>query len=150
MAKENVKKPPQDREEYIKRLISGNYSTQPVHPPIVDVEPIPAQEQVSEMEADPVPVEQDKRQETPKETKRKRVSHGDYESLFLVENELKARKGTYVSDNFYKKIVKITHITGNNDKLGVSGYIDNVLRQHFETYDEDIKRLIKQGIESLM
>ena len=147
MAKENETKPGKEREDYIKRLIAGDYSTKaPDNPPA-------KREQAQEAmppDDESAPGGQENKREPVKDTKRKRTQQGDYETLFLIKSEIRVRKGTYITDEFYRKIVTIIHITSNNDKIGVSNYINNVLNQHFEAYEEEIKRLLQIGYESIM
>lgn len=66
----------------------------------------------------------------------------DYKKTFIRKCGITARKGRmiYIRPEFHEMIGKITYVIGDN-KLSLSGYIDNVLAHHFETWGNEITRL---------
>lgn len=84
--------------------------------------------------------------ETPKEESRRRKGkEHDYESLFVKESTVTARTGkmVYIRRDFHDTILSVCQVIGNNE-LTLSGYIDNVLANHFDTYGNEITRLYDQ------
>jgi hypothetical protein len=84
--------------------------------------------------------------ETPKEdNRRKRAKEQDYEMLFVKESTTTARAGkmVYIRRDFHDTILSICRVIGNN-QLSLSGYIDNVLVHHFDTYGSEITRLYSE------
>ncbi len=65
-----------------------------------------------------------------------------YKKTFIRQCGITARKGkmVYIRPEFHEMIAKIAYVIGDN-KLTMSGYIDNVLAHHFETYGNEITRL---------
>lgn len=82
---------------------------------------------------------------TKREDSRKKKTKEDYESLFIQETPITGRKEktTYLRSQFYKKIQNII-LCYDNPNLSVFGYIDTVLAHHFETYESDIKDILKR------
>lgn len=88
-------------------------------------------------------IEQPKPPEEPKEeTRRRRTKEQDYETLFVRESEVTARTGkmVYIRKDFHATIQSVCSIIGGN-QVSLSGYIDNVLAHHFDTYGAEITRL---------
>jgi hypothetical protein len=89
--------------------------------------------------------------EPPKEdTRRKRVKEQDYESLFIRESVITARKGNlvYVRTDFHDTLKALCSVLGN-DGITISGYIDNVLAHHIETYGDDMNRIYNEKHKGL-
>lgn len=75
-----------------------------------------------------------------KPTKRKQKQKGnDYISLFMSNSDIKARSGklVYIRPEYHQKVSKITHVIGKND-ITIFSYIDNVLKNHFEEFHDEI------------
>lgn len=142
MAKE--KNTGQNREEYIKNLIAGNYS-KPTPPPTV--EPVPD----DNPKPDPAPVEQEKRQEPSKESPRRKrgISAPDYKESFLQKNEIKTRQCVYISQQVHEVISEIVRVIANKD-ISVGGYIDTVLLQHLEEHKDEINELYRRDRDNLI
>ena len=70
--------------------------------------------------------------------------------LFIREAEMAARSGklVYVRKEYHDRILRIIRVIGK-DKLSLFGYIDHVLTQHFEEYEEVIKKLYKKHYEEV-
>lgn len=81
-------------------------------------------------------------------TKRREATghrQSDYGSLFIRKSEITARKGkmTYIRPDFHDTIQTVCRMIGDND-VTLSGYIDNVLAHHFETFGTEITRLYNE------
>ncbi|MDR0507153.1 MAG: DUF3408 domain-containing protein [Dysgonamonadaceae bacterium] len=79
-----------------------------------------------------------------KPTKRKRGQAIDYESLFLARNELRDRQGLYISRENYEILQTLVRVI-RNERLSVSGLVDNIINQHIELYGEDINRIYDEN-----
>lgn len=87
--------------------------------------------------------------ESPKEEpRRKRSKESDYESVFVRESSVTARTGkmVYIRKDFHDTIQWICKVIGESE-VSLSGYIDNVLKHHFETYENEINRLYDDKIK---
>ncbi|MDR1119724.1 MAG: DUF3408 domain-containing protein [Dysgonamonadaceae bacterium] len=108
-------------------------------------------EQVEEPETETAPPVSTVQEETPREeTKRKRGKSPDYESLFIQEAGITARTGksVYIRKDHHDKIVKIVQVIGKN-QVSLFSYIDNVLKHHFETFQDEITELYNKNNESI-
>lgn len=76
---------------------------------------------------------------------RKNETVSDYLSLFIRQSDSKARFGKHVPirQEYHERIQKIVRIIGN-DEISIFNYIDNVLNQHFEDFQEDIVKLYNE------
>lgn len=65
-----------------------------------------------------------------------------YERLFVKDSPITARKGkmVYIRREFHETILNICHVIGDKE-VSISGYIDNVLANHFTTYGAEITRI---------
>jgi len=80
-----------------------------------------------------------------KPTKRKRSQAVDYETLFLSRNELRTRQGLYISRDNYKTLQTLVRAI-SNERLSVSGLVDNIVKHHIELYGDDINRIFDENI----
>lgn len=119
-----------------------------------DIPPAPIPEPPT---AIPKEVQQkEKAKETPppktKEVSRskKGESEEEYWELFIREVEMAARSGklVYVRKEYHDRILRIIRVIGK-DKLSLFGYIDHVLTQHFDEYEDVIKKLYKKHYEEV-
>lgn len=119
-----------------------------------DIPPAPIPEPPA---AVPKEVQQkEKAKETPppktKEVSRskKGESEEEYLELFIREVEMAARSGklVYVRKEYHDRILRIIRVIGK-DKLSLFGYIDHVLTQHFDEYEDVIKKLYKKHYEDV-
>jgi len=87
--------------------------------------------------------------EQPKEENRtKRVRQQEYESMFIHESDLppaRYGKSVYIRKEHHDKISQIVSVIGGNE-VSLFGYIDNVLTNHFENYEDDITLSFKKKI----
>ena len=76
--------------------------------------------------------------------KKPEVSSG-YLSVFIRQTDSKARFGKHVPirQEYHERIQKIVRVIGN-DEISIFNYIDNVLSQHFEDFQEDIVKLYNE------
>lgn len=76
------------------------------------------------------------------DTKRRRNKSPDYESLFLIDAGIPTRSGKLVSirEKYHKRIAKIVQALGKKD-VSIFSYIDNVLSQHFDIYQDEISEI---------
>lgn len=82
----------------------------------------------------------------PKEETRSRKNKGaDYESLFFTDAQVKTRSGSvvYIRKEYHKRMMKIVRVIGENE-ISLFSYLDNVLKHHFDTFQDDITRLYKE------
>ncbi len=71
-----------------------------------------------------------------------------YVDRFLKTSPMSTRSGKLVSIrmSYHKSIMKIIRVIGN-DEVSIFSYIDNVLSQHFEEYEEEIEKLYETNLE---
>jgi len=83
-----------------------------------------------------------------KEPRRERSKESDYESVFIKDSSVTARTGkmVYIRKDFHDTIQWICKVIAESE-VSLSGYIDNVLKHHFEIYEEEIKRLYGDKIK---
>ena len=89
---------------------------------------------------EPEPIE-----EKPNKRKRSQAVAVDYESLFLSRNELRTRQGLYISRDHYKTLQTLVRAI-SNERLSVSGLVDNIVKHHIELYGDDINRIFDENI----
>ena len=64
----------------------------------------------------------------------------NYQTLFIKNTDsppARFGKSTYIRKAHHERISQIVHIIGGSD-ITLYDYIDNVLTQHFDKYDEEI------------
>lgn len=66
-------------------------------------------------------------------------------SVFYPERPSNTRSGktVYIRKEFHERITRIVQVIGKNE-LSLYSYLDNVLEQHFATYQEEISELYKK------
>lgn len=108
--------------------------------------PAPVEVQQVEKSDDAPPIPKVKEVSRSKKTE---VEDG-YMQLFIRDTDMSARSGklVYVRQDYHDRIVRIIQVIGKN-KLSLFGYIDHVLAQHFEQYEEEIKKLYKKHYEEV-
>ncbi|MDR2039690.1 MAG: DUF3408 domain-containing protein [Bacteroidales bacterium] len=93
-------------------------------------------EQANEPEAVQPPNEPEKQSVR----RKKYQTNIDYPAVFLSRYELKTRQGIYIEKETNETIKRIVHNIGG-ERLTVSGFIENVLKHHFELYKDEINNL---------
>jgi len=79
-----------------------------------------------------------------KPVKRKRTQSVDYASLFLLRNELRDRQGLYISRENYEILQTLVRAI-RNERLSVSGLVDNIISHHIELYGDEINRIYDEN-----
>lgn len=72
--------------------------------------------------------------------KRKTLLKGDYESLFIVKNDLKERKTIYVAKELQEKLSDVVMSMKNRD-VTIGIYVENIILHHFEMYKDEINSI---------
>ncbi len=72
-------------------------------------------------------------------TKQRKVDFNEYQKLFLHTPKIADRKTTYLSKELWNKLHKIARTLGD-DRMSVTGFVENLVRHHIETYGDDIER----------
>jgi hypothetical protein len=79
-----------------------------------------------------------------KPTKRKRGQAMDYETQFLSRNELRNRQGLYIGRENYETLQTLVRAI-RNERLSVSGLVDNIVSHHIELYGEEMNRIYDEN-----
>mgnify|MGYP000956648711 CR=1 FL=1 len=87
----------------------------------------------------------EKTPQKPAPTKKKKAELYEYESYFFEQGETSAREGksVYIRPEFHQRIARIVQVIGE-DKISLYNYLDNVLKAHFEQYQEEITQSFEQ------
>lgn len=91
------------------------------------------------------PISQVSENKSKESNRKKRTTSIDYSELFLGRYELNSRQGLHVEKETIATIKRIVHGIGDS-RLTVSGFVENVLKHHFEIYKEEINRLFDEKI----
>ena len=77
-----------------------------------------------------------------------RKSTDIYKRRFLVNATIPTRNGKQVAirQKYHNRISKIVKTIGDNE-VSIFSYIDNVLKHHFETFQDDISELYKKSCD---
>ena len=77
-----------------------------------------------------------------------RKSTDIYKRRFLVNANIPTRNGKQVAirQKYHNRISKIVKTIGDNE-VSIFSYIDNVLKHHFETFQDDISELYKKNCD---
>lgn len=76
-------------------------------------------------------------------TKRKSITKGDFESLFMVKNNLKERKTVYIAKELQDTLTDIV-MSMKNREMTLGIYVENIILHHLELYKEEINSLSEQ------
>jgi hypothetical protein len=114
--------------------------------------PMQANRQTETSEETPEYTEAGNQLETPgvteppeeKPAKRKRSQPMDYEGLFLLRNELRDRQGLYISRENYEILQTLVRAI-RNERLSVSGLVDNIISHHIELYGNEMNRIYDEN-----
>jgi hypothetical protein len=92
-------------------------------------------------------VEESPATDTPKSKPRKR--RGNYDEVFLKRKELKTRQPVYISQSVHKRIKRLVKMLSLAEKeISVGGYIDNVLEEHLDQYNDEIDEMRRDVMNS--
>ena len=91
------------------------------------------------------PIETEKTPQKLAPAKKKKAELYEYESYFFEQGETSAREGksVYIRPEFHQRIARIVQVIGE-DKISLYSYLDNVLKAHFEQYQEEITQSFEQ------
>lgn len=78
--------------------------------------------------------------------KKKRGQSIDYESIFLPRNELRNRQGLYIDKDNYEVLQTLVRSI-RNERISVSGLVDNIISHHIELYEDEINRIYEENIK---
>lgn len=67
----------------------------------------------------------------------------DYESLFLLKNNLTQRKSIYLADEVRDKVSQVV-MAMRNREMTAGMYIENIILHHLQTYKDEINTLCEQ------
>ena len=121
----------------------------PSGPETVESDELPltdAETRSQESERSPEIPEDSPRPAVSKEDSRRRKNKGvDYGDFFFQEAQVKTRSGkvVYIRKEYHDRMLKILRIIGQNE-ISLFSYLDNVLKHHFDTFQDDITRLYKE------
>jgi hypothetical protein len=92
------------------------------------------------------PIEATEPKKEIKERKRSgSVIQSDFVELFLKDNRLSDRRMVYVSKDTYEKLIKYVSVISDR-KLGIVGYVDNVMSHHIDSYKPSINDMYESRI----
>ena len=78
-----------------------------------------------------------------------RTGKGDYSQRFLTQPRGVFPKKIYICIEFHEIIETIVKMLGKGDvNLTLSGFLHNILSEHFEKYGDEIDRLLQERFES--
>ncbi|KGL51712.1 conjugal transfer protein [Porphyromonas macacae] len=132
-------------EDFMKEIISqGLPMKQEISPKAVSKEPDTPeviQETVEE------PVRQPEAKTIRETTRRKKSTPADYRETYFQKMELPDRQPIYVSRSTHEKLMKIVMVIGER-KATVSSYVETIILNHFDQYQDEINELYKKTFES--
>jgi hypothetical protein len=85
-------------------------------------------------------------EKTKEPPKKKRSQTVDYESVFLSRNELRNRQGLYIGKDNYEVLQTLVRSI-RNERISVSGLVDNIISHHIELYEDEINRIYEENIK---
>ncbi|SJZ31634.1 Protein of uncharacterised function (DUF3408) [Porphyromonas macacae] len=132
-------------EDFMKEIISqGLPMKQEISPKAVSKEP-----DTSEVRQETVvePVRQPEEKTIRETTRRKKSTPADYRETYFQKMELPDRQPIYVSRSTHEKLMKIVMVIGER-KATVSSYVETIILNHFDQYQDEINELYKKTFES--
>lgn len=107
--------------------------------------PAALNESVEQSTASPAPAT-----ETDAGTRKRKNKTEDYATLFVRETNLTARLGktVYIRKEYHERMLKIIQVIGENE-VSLFSYLDNILTQHFQTFQDEITEIYKQKEKGL-
>ncbi len=87
-----------------------------------------------------------------KQSKRRKqdTTVSEFEQAYIRRSELSARSGklVYIRQEYHERINKIIRVI-SKDQISIFEYIDNILTEHFEKYEEQITKLYDEKLEGV-
>lgn len=129
-------------EDFMKEIISqGLPMKQEIQPKTISKEPKVIQETMAE------PIRQPEAKPIRETTRRKKSTPADYRETYFLKMELPDRQPIYVSRSTHEKLMKIVMVIGER-KATVSSYVETIILNHFDQYQDEINELYKKTFES--
>ena len=60
---------------------------------------------------------------------------------------VRPRKQIYIREETHERIMKLVNVAGKG-QVSMSSYIDNIINEHFNVYDAEIKTAFEEGIKA--
>ena len=60
---------------------------------------------------------------------------------------VRPRKQIYIREETHERIMKLVNVVGKG-QVSMSSYIDNIINEHFNVYDAEIKTAFEEGIKT--
>lgn len=98
----------------------------------------------TDSEVNNVPLAEEEKTKEPVSRKRKTSGTVDYESIFLNRNELRNRQGLYIDKDNYEVLQTLVRSI-RNERLSVSGLVDNIVKHHIDLYEDEISRIYEEN-----
>lgn len=72
-----------------------------------------------------------------------------YASKFMVDADFTARprKQIYIREETHERIMKLVNVVGKG-QVSMSSYIDNIINEHFNIHNAEIKTAFEEGIKA--
>lgn len=72
-----------------------------------------------------------------------------YVDKFMVDADftVRPRKQIYIREETHERIMKLVNVVGKG-LVSMSSYIDNIINEHFNVYDAEIKTAFEEGIKA--
>ena len=72
-----------------------------------------------------------------------------YVDKFMVDADftVRPRKQIYIRDETHERIMKLVNIVGNG-QVSMSSYIDNIINNHFNVHNAEIKAAFEESIKA--
>jgi len=138
-------------EDFMKEIISqGLPMKQEISPKAVSKEPdTPEVYTEPEVRQETVvePIRQPEAKTIREATRRQKSSPADYRETYFQKMELPDRQSIYVSRSTHEKLMKIVMVIGER-KATVSSYVETIILNHFDQYQDEINELYKKTFES--
>lgn len=132
-------------EDFMKEIISqGLPMKQEIPPKTVSKEPDTPEVMQETVEE---PVRQPEEKPIRETTRRKKSTPADYRETYFQKMELPDRQPIYVSRSTHEKLMKIVMVIGER-KATVSSYVETIILNHFDQYQDEINELYKKTFES--
>lgn len=77
-----------------------------------------------------------------------RTALADFIRKFLTPYKCEGRQGVYIDKELHQKISVIVGIAGKR-QLTVGNYIDNVLKEHFEKHEDEVKTYLQKSYNKI-
>ena len=150
MAKRSGGKPQID-EDFMKEIISQGLPVKKQETPTMTVKTeIETPDKTDDKMASPETVDKQvtvKEEKAAKEpARRKKNTPGDYRETYFMRVDLTDRQPLYVSRTTHEKLMKIVTVIGGR-KATVSSYVENILLQHFDQFQDEINELYESKFE---